>query len=579
MRIKAKILILIISTLVLIIFVTAYYTRWTVEKNYEAALKDDTAKIVRLIELNIAAEGEVAAQNAMAKDLREMVYYSMRIIPDDTAKAPKAAKKSELKDPATSERAILKALNDSLEELMYLTSHVVRIDVFKLTEDGKTTPYFSKTRAPSLKAVLTPGDALLAMQGAVVLNFEQTDTATFANVIAPVRLKNGLFGLAAVKISREEFDRLITSKNRSAMITAAIAVAIIAGVLIIALNLTVNKPLENLLGAINRIKQGNLSATVPPVANDEIGRLTAHFNEMMQTIRHSAEEKEFLIKEINRANDELQEKIRQATEELRRRNDELSLANQSIYDIQKKLGHSRRLAAVGQLAATVAHELGTPLHSVSGHLQLLLDEPNLPKGTERRLTIMQSQLERITASIRNILDTTRRSGDAIDSVDLNDVIEDISILVLPDTVSKKITVKKDLQPGLPPVHGSRGRFEEVFLNLIDNAIDASRQGGAISIITKRAAGGGAVPPERFSAGAWIEVTIKDNGRGIPADYLAHIFEPFYTTKARGHGTGLGLSISQDIVKSYRGYMAVESKVNEGSAFSVFLPVAGGEVNS
>jgi signal transduction histidine kinase len=314
---------------------------------------------------------------------------------------------------------------------------------------------------------------------------------------------------------------------------------------------------------------------IDPIADDEIGRLTEHFNSMVETIRLNAEEREGLLKQINQHNEDLKQKVHNATEELLRRNEDLLEANHSIYEIQKKLGNSRRLAAVGQVAATVAHELGTPLHSISGHLQLLMEDSDLSRDKVRRLEIMQSQLERIIESIQDILDTTRQPSAKRDIIDLNSLLEDISILVLPEAVSKEITVRKDLQKDILPVFGSTRRLEEAFLNLIDNAIDASQHGSAISISTKTIdpPGEDVVSDGDLLNIPWVRVSIKDKGRGIPEEHIRHIFRPFYTTKSVGQGTGLGLAISQEIIESHKGFITVESALNHGSTFNVCLPTA------
>lgn len=278
--------------------------------------------------------------------------------------------------------------------------------------------------------------------------------------------------------------------------------------------------------------------------------------------------------QIHTHNAELKARIEEATVELVERNEELSCANQSILDIQKKLGHSRRLAAVGQLAATVAHELGTPLHSISGHLHLLMEE-HLSVDAKRRLAIMQSQLDRIIDSIQDILDTTRPQDAQFAPVDLNSLIEDVTLLVMPETVSKELTIEKDLAPSLPPVFGVSGRIEEVFLSIIDNAIDASCPGSVISVSTRcgEADGCDIISPN----GGWVSVIVRDRGRGIPEEQLKRLFEPFYTTKAYGQGTGLGLAISKEIIEGHNGHIKIESAPGKGSAFTVFLPAEKSKV--
>lgn len=525
MRIKTKILFLIISTLVSILLISTYYGHKAVERDHEITLREDASKIARQIESYIPTDGKI-------RNIEELEAH--------------------------------------FDELLFLSSHIVRVDTYVFRPHG-LEPVLSKSKFHIELRPLTASDIERAKNKEVLMDLSVEDGQNFVNFVAPLKSGGSVFGIASFKVSHEEFFSTMAGKRKSMLMVAAIALLAVAGVLILSMDRLVNRPIQNLLSAISRVKEGDLAVTVAPAATDEIGALTEHFNEMLGTIKKSADEKEALLTQINRHNDELQQKIELATDELLKRNEALRRANQSIYEIQKKLGHSRRLAAVGQLAATVAHEFGTPLHSVSGHLQLLMEEPNLSADTTRRIKIMQSQIERMTSSIQNLLDTTR-PPDKYDYLDVNRMMDDILLLVLPETTSRQITVSRDFQEGLPAIYGSSSRIQEVFLNIVDNAIDASREGGEISVSTSLALPSGKGVPTRVpSTGKWVMVKIKDSGRGIPEDLKEHIFTPFYTTKAYGHGTGLGLAISQEIVESYNGNITVESRVDEGSVFTVFFP--------
>lgn len=524
MRIKTKILLLTISTLVSILFISTYYTHKVVEKTHENALRDDALKIARQI------------QSYIPHDNRRFDHLE---------------------------------LNEHFNELFFLSPHLVRVDAFTLGQDGRPVPVLSKSKRQVEMPKPGPEELKTALNGDLTFSFDQADGHSYVNFVAPLAREGRIIGIASFKVSQDEFQKLVTNKRQITILVAGFSLLIIAGVLVLSMDRLVNKPIQNLLGAINRVKEGDLNVTVEPAAGDEIGRLTDHFNEMITTIRKDSAEKEELLRQINRHNDELREKVDLATLELTQRNEALRRANQSISDIQRKLGHSRRLAAVGQLSATVAHELGTPLHSVLGHLQLLMEEPHLSTDSARRLTIMQSQLERITASIRNLLDTTR-PPDAMGSLDINRILDDTALLMHPEALSKQISVTMRLQEGLSPVYGSGSRLQEVFLNIMDNAMDACAEGGSIEVST-RVCNGKGTPEGLDHSRPWVAVTIKDNGRGIPSEYLSHIFTPFYTTKAYGQGTGLGLAISQEIVQTHHGRITVESRIDEGSAFSVYLP--------
>ena len=519
MRIKTKILLLTISTLISILFISTYYTHKAAEKTHENALRDEASKIARQIESYM----------------------------------PQGAKQA---DPLE--------IDEHFDELLFLSPHLVRVDAYTLNAGDQLKRVVSKYKLPVELPGITPEDLKAALRGELLLSFEQSAEHSYVNVTAPLRYEGLVFGIAGFKVSQDEFHELLSNKRKVTILVAGIALFAIAGVLVLSMDRLVSTPIQNLLKAINRVKDGDLNATVEPAASDEIGALSKHFNEMLSTIRKDSAEKEELLRQINRHNDELKQKVDLATLELLQRNEALRRANQSISDIQRKLGHSRRLAAVGQISATVAHELGTPLHSVMGHLQLLMEEPDLSADASRRLKIMLSQLERITASIQNLLDTTR-PPDAMGSLDINKIIEEAALLMHPEALSKQITVTRNLQQGLATVYGSNMKLQEVFLNIMDNAMDACAQGGAIEITTGMLEGDGA------QKGRYVTATIKDNGRGIPAEHLGCIFTPFYTTKAYGQGTGLGLAISHETIQTHHGRITVESRVDKGSAFTIYLP--------
>ncbi|MEP9411973.1 MAG: HAMP domain-containing protein [Candidatus Brocadia sp.] len=535
MRIKVKILFIIIFSLILILFASTYYSQKIIEKNAVTNLKDDAVKIVKHVNLSLVTAEEIAET---------------------------------------------KEIDEILKELMLVRPNIVRIDFFSFQTEGALKPLISRTTGSIPQTILKQRDINRVKKGKIILNLEKINNVNYVRVIAPVRFRKKIYGLIEIKSSLKEFDELLAKQRKYAFIIAIISVCFIIIILVFSINQIILRPIQKLLKAMSKVKEGDLEVEVIPGTDDEIGKLTASFNSMVQTIRKNTREKESLLRQIHSFNEQLQCKIQMATEELQKRNEELSYANQSIYKMQKQLGHTRRLAAVGELAAMVAHEIGTPLHSISGHLQLLMEEVGLSKEVYRRVGIMQSQLERVISSIQHILDTTRPPDVYYDWIDLNRLLEDIVVLVLPETLSKQITIKKEFQQNLPKIFGVCSQLHEVFLNLIDNAIDASPQGGTISVTTKHIVtdmGCSALGGELGEIN-WIQISVKDYGKGISDDDLRHIFEPFYTTKDRGRGTGLGLAISQEIVHRHCGIITGESKINEGSVFTVRFPLKKSEQN-
>jgi signal transduction histidine kinase len=466
-------------------------------------------------------------------------------------------------------------INDDLMDMITIHSDIERIDLYAFSPEGKLLLLTSKMSVPHDHAPLSQDDIEKVNKDQIISKPEQIGKVNYVNVIAPIHLSGKVIGLIQMKMSRKEFDRLHNKERHLAFLITLLSVLMISGLFAVSTTRMIHHPIENLLKAMSRVKAGDLTVSIVPKAQDELGRLTQSFNSMIQMIRQSVEANQALMDHIHTFNEELQNKIDEATGELQKRNDDLVRANRVIYQMQKDLVHSNELAAIGQLAATVAHELGTPLHSVSGHLQLLLDESALSEDARRRLGIIQSQIERLINSIQLLLNTTRFPETDFDWIELNVVLEDLCVLFSPETMAKRITVIKEFDPNLPKLLASHSQMQGVFLNLIDNAIDELSNGGTLAIQTKRIA-----PPidpsrpawEEAADTDWVEVTVQDNGRGIPPDRIQKIFEPFYTSKDPGQGTGLGLSICRDLVHRHGGAITAESRLDEGSRFIVRLPV-------
>jgi len=529
--IKTKLLLLTITSVVAILFASNYFTQSMIEKNAEANLRQETENVVKEIDSAVAT-----------------VYRNLTNIDE---------------------------INEDLMDMITIHSDIERIDLYSFSPEGMLLPVTSKMSVPHPPASLSQDDIDKVNMNQILYKPERIGKVNYVNVISPFHLKSRVIGLIQMKLSRKEYDRLQNEERSHAFVITLLSVLMIGGLFAVSMTRMIHRPIENLLKAMARVKAGDLTVSIFSETQDELGRLTQSFNSMIQTIKQTAEANQALLGRIHTFNEELQNKIDAATEELQTRNDELTRANRSIYQMQKQLLHSNELAAIGQLAATVAHELGTPLHSVFGHLQLLLVESGLSEDARRRLSIMQSQLERLINSIRQLLNTTRYPETDFDWIELNVILDDLCVLFSPETIAKQITVVKELDPNLPKLLASHSQMQGVFLNLIDNAIDELSGGGTLRIRTKRTT----LPidasfPAREEAAKtdWVEVTVQDNGRGIPPDQIQKIFEPFFTSKDPGQGSGLGLSICRDIVQRHGGTISVESRLTEGSRFIVRLPV-------
>ena len=254
---------------------------------------------------------------------------------------------------------------------------------------------------------------------------------------------------------------------------------------------------------------------------------------------------------------EAETSVAQVTRELVERNEEL-------WRLQKEKGQVEPLAALGRVTGMIAHELGTPLNTILGHSQFLGEE-ELTEGGRRRLKTIQKQIQRMVNTVQYYLSRTRISQPARSQVNVNELVLETLELLKPVFEQHELEVNTTLAESLAPLTANRESLQRVLINLLNNAVDALKDGGTVTITTRAAAGS----PETSKEGVVIEVT--DTGAGIPPEMLPEVFDLFLTTKESGKGTGLGLAVCQEIVKIHGGTIQITSKLGEGTRVRVFLP--------
>jgi len=270
-----------------------------------------------------------------------------------------------------------------------------------------------------------------------------------------------------------------------------------------------------------------------------------------------------MLVRIENFNAELARQVEGATAELERRNEELRRINEELFDTQKNLARSERLAVAGQLAASLAHEIGTPLNSISGHVQLLSRRRTGDEVANRRLKIIESQIDNIVRSVKQLLSWTRKFELRMAPVNLPHVVEESILLSSPSLEHRGIKVKTEIPREIPEIIADGGYLQQVVLNLINNSMDAMPHGGELRLRLRHPANG---------AAREVAIEIEDTGEGIPPETLAHIFEPMFTTKRIGTGAGLGLAICDQIVRQHGGVIRAQSRVKHGTVFTIILPL-------
>ena len=303
----------------------------------------------------------------------------------------------------------------------------------------------------------------------------------------------------------------------------------------------VSRPITKLLTGIDDVAKGDLSHVLLSVRDDEIGQIATRFNDMTFSLRESRGETQ--------------------------RQNEAKLA------LEQRLGQTEKLATIGQLAAEIAHEVGTPLNVIAGRARSIQKKSRDHEAVEKNAEIVAEQTARITRIIQRLLDITRRKvGHTTAKAEVN--LNELSLLTMEllaaQFSSAKVRTRLDRAEGLPRVAGDQDRLQQVMINLLLNAAQAMPEGGTVTVETslvRRTRPGLEDSPEQ----PFVLFAVRDTGVGVPEDIREKIFDPFYTTKEGQGGTGLGLAVCSGIVKEHDGWIDIDTNPGGGTIFLVYLP--------
>ena len=235
--------------------------------------------------------------------------------------------------------------------------------------------------------------------------------------------------------------------------------------------------------------------------------------------------------------------------------------------MEHQLIFSEKMAAIGELAAGVAHEINNPLDGLLNCILRIQRNPNNIAQTQEYLDLMEDAIRRIEATIGKLLDFSRPHELSLSAINLNEVVNETIGLIEYGASEKGIQIEKDFQDRISPIHGDKHLLEQVILNLSLNAITAMPDGGKLEY------GTGELILDPLLAQPSVYVKIIDSGVGISESAKDRIFEPFYTTQITEKGTGLGLTVSDRIIRQHQGIIEVESEEGHGTTFTVKLPIA------
>lgn len=308
---------------------------------------------------------------------------------------------------------------------------------------------------------------------------------------------------------------------------------------------SIARPIRALIRGAQAVGQGNLAQRIEVVRRDEIGQLADEFNRMAGNLQEAHERL-----------------LQEAKGRLR---------------LEQEAQQAQKLATVGMLAAKVAHELGTPLNVISGRAEVLARAMSPEQAGRRHLDVILSQTERITGIIRTLLDYTRPKRPNLRPVEVLPILGRVASLLLDRGHRREVRLLLELPTGLPAVQADPEQLQQLFLNLVLNGLDACQAGQTVRLTT---GDGPRLPPEGRAGivrgqvqGPHLAIHVLDEGKGMTAEELNHVFEPFFSTKGGGAGTGLGLPIVEEIVRAHRGEIEVLSRPGHGTEVIVRLPLA------
>jgi two-component system NtrC family sensor kinase len=301
--------------------------------------------------------------------------------------------------------------------------------------------------------------------------------------------------------------------------------------------IVVYRPVKKLIAGTHRVADGDLAYRLPVGSDDELGDLARSFNKMTA--------------KVEGAQAEIEERVRRKTAELEK--------------IHKTLLSSEKMASIGKLAATVAHEINNPLFGILTYAHLTLrgvqklDFPGRDEMAEQLQTI-ERESKRCGELVKSLLTFSRQAPSQREPQDLNTVVHRAVQLVKHKLDMQGIELKENLSEGLPPVECDGNQIQQVILVLMVNAAEAMPKGGTLAVTT-----------EFDNAGEQGVVRVKDTGSGIPQDVLPRIFDPFFTTKEDQNRTGLGLAVAAGIIEQHAGEITVQSEAGKGTEFRIALP--------
>ena len=302
----------------------------------------------------------------------------------------------------------------------------------------------------------------------------------------------------------------------------------------------IGRPLKLIIQTIDEFQKGQYINRIPIVHSDEWGQISKHFNMMADEIQ------DVITRNID-LNRHLEDRVREET--------------LKVVQLQKQVADLKQLTALGHLTANLAHDMGTPLHSIGGLANLLLEREGWPPDVAHKLKLIVQQTQRLDNVIQNVRKATRLPEPHFEVLTIQEILSETLPLVESFMQKNRVEMKVNIDDVIKPLYVDRYRIQTALMNIIQNALEAMPQGGKITISVQT------IPQNSL-----VALTINDTGTGMPPDMIEKACEPFFSTRQNEGLRGLGLAIVRDIVKTHGGKMEIKSSLGQGTSIILYLPI-------
>jgi len=372
-----------------------------------------------------------------------------------------------------------------------------------------------------------------------------------------------VLGVLDITLSLARVDEEISAITRRTLAFAATTTVLLAMILAWIVRRGVVRPVRELVEGTRRVAQGDLTHRIPVRTADEVGALAVSFNRMTEALDKAQAELGILVAT-------LEQRVEERTGELR--------------EAQAQLIQTEKLASLGKLSASIAHEINNPLSGILTYAKLLsrklragAPDAEGVQAALQQLALVERETQRCCSIVRNLLDFARQREPSFQPADVGAVMAEALSLLSNRLSIQNVEVTQELAP-VPIIQADFGQLRQAFVNIVMNACEAMPKGGSLRVVTREvnlpgegrsgplSPTGKSGRPTRFA-----EVAITDTGQGIPPEYLSKIFDPFFTTKEKG--TGLGLSVVYGIVEKHGGKILVDSRMGQGTTMTLRFPAA------